>query len=74
MKAEISHHGFDGEKRYSGVYLQQGTMITDRDWNALCDRLKQRLDNVNRSVSASGVPKSGGLLTAFTESDPANHV
>ena len=28
MKAEISHHGFTGEESYSGVYLQQGTMIT----------------------------------------------
>ncbi len=73
MKAEISHHGFTAEDSYSGVYLQQGTMITDRDWNALCDRLKERLDNVNRAVSASGVPK-GGLLTGFADSGGPNHL
>ncbi|MCP4308642.1 MAG: hypothetical protein GY788_27970, partial [bacterium] len=62
MKAEISHHGFVKEARYSGVYLQQGTMITDRDWNALCDRLKQRIDTVGDHTGGTGVPGDDGVL------------
>lgn len=71
MKAEISHHGFAGQESYSGVYLQQGTMITDRDWNALCDRLKQRIDMLGSKTAGTGTPKSGGLLTDVVLSKPA---
>ena len=33
MKTQISRDSFNSDKRYSGVYLQQGRMITDADWN-----------------------------------------
>lgn len=70
MKAEISHHGFLNEARYSGVYLQQGRMITDRDWNALCDRLKARIDTVGAHTGGTGIPREDGLLSGFAKSGP----
>lgn len=65
MKAELSHHGFIAEKEYSAVYLQQGTMITDRDWNALCDRLRQRFERLGAITAGTGAPAGGGLLSEF---------
>ena len=73
MKAEISHHGFKDENHYTGVYLQQGRMITDRDFNALCDRLKAQLENVGDKAIGTGIPKESGLLSSFVpDNDPAS--
>jgi hypothetical protein len=67
MKAEISNLGVPGGPRVSGVYLQQGRMITDRDWNALCDALSARLAEVASTTLDAGAPRRGGLLTGFVE-------
>lgn len=57
MKIQISRDGFRADKRYSGVYQQQGRMITDRDWNELVDILKTRLDEGLADVVGNGLPR-----------------
>ncbi len=60
MKTQISRHSFDAGKRYSGVYQQQGRMITDADWNELSEIAKRRLDATVDDAVTSGTPKAGG--------------
>ena len=56
MKTQISNHNHQPEKRYSGVYQQQGRMVTDADWNELNDIIKQRVNDALRDIVGSGVP------------------
>ena len=51
MKTQISRDSFLPEQRYSGVYLQQGRMILDADWNELTDIQKAQLVNAARCHS-----------------------
>lgn len=69
MKAEISNYGYRQSDRYSGVYQQQGRMLTDRDWNDFAEIVKHRLDAALRRVVESGAPRGGGILDldAITE-------
>jgi len=62
MKTEISRNSHDPEKRYSGVYQQQGRMITDADWNELVDIVKARLNDALTDAIGSGVPENGGII------------
>lgn len=57
MKTQISRDGFRADRRYSGVYQQQGRLITDSDWNELVDIVKDRLDQALVDVVGSGSPK-----------------
>ena len=50
MKTQISRDSFLPEQRYSGVYLQQGRMILDADWNELTDIQKAQLVNALRDA------------------------
>ena len=68
MKAQISNDSFRKEKRFSGVYQQQGRMITDADWNELVEIIKQRQAGALDNVVRSGVPKDDGVLS-IEESD-----
>ncbi|MCG8421113.1 MAG: DUF6519 domain-containing protein [Proteobacteria bacterium] len=43
MKAQISRLSQQLRRRYSGVYQQQGRMLTDADWNELMDIVKQHV-------------------------------
>ena len=61
MKTQISRDTFDTEQRYSGVYLQQGRMILDADWNELTDIEKRRLTDALKDA-ISGTNKSGGAI------------
>jgi len=61
MKTQISKKTFDAEKRYSGVYQQQGRMLTDADWNNLVDVLKGQLAEALKDVVGNGSPRSGAL-------------
>ncbi len=61
MKTQISRNSLQPGKRYSGVYQQQGRMITDADWNELTDLDKHRLWNALRDAIGSGAPTAGGL-------------
>ena len=56
MKTQISRNSHDPNKRYSGVYQQQGRMITDADWNELVSIVRQRADEALRDVVGSGAP------------------
>ena len=58
MKTEISRDSHQPEKRYSGVYQQQGRMLTDADWNELVEILKERLNDALKDVVGS---KEGGV-------------
>lgn len=61
MKTDISRISHRTEQRYSGVYQQQGRMLTDADWNELVDILKAQLRDALRCVVGSGTPSLGGL-------------
>lgn len=67
MKTEISRDSFQALKRYSGVYQQQGRMLTDADWNELVDILKLQLDEALKDVvgieqgSMGGTPRHRAL-------------
>ena len=61
MKTQISRDSYPGENRYSGVYLQQGRMITDADWNELVETIKHHLRQALGDAVASGAPRHGGL-------------
>ncbi len=58
MKTEISRDSHQPEKRYSGVYQQQGRMLTDADWNELVEILKNRLNDALKDVVGC---KEGGI-------------
>jgi hypothetical protein len=66
MKTQISRNSFKAEKRYSGVYQQQGRMITDDDWNNLVDVLKGHLAEALKDVVGTGSPRSGEVTGAVT--------
>ena len=73
MKAELSHHGFINQNKMTGVYLQQGRMITDRDFNALCEILKAQFENIGDKSIGTGVPRHDGLLYNFiSDQTPAS--
>ncbi|MBN1655973.1 MAG: hypothetical protein JXA30_19555 [Deltaproteobacteria bacterium] len=62
MKAQISRDSFQEEKTYSGVYQQQGRMLTDADWNEMVRILKHRMDKTVGASIDSGSPRDGGIL------------
>lgn len=62
MKTQISRDSYRPAQRYSGVYQQQGRMITDADWNELVDILKGRLVESVASLSGKGAPRVGGAV------------
>lgn len=61
MKTQISKKSFNAAKRYSGVYQQQGRMLTDADWNTLVDLLKRQLTEALKDVVGNGSPRGGAL-------------
>ncbi len=60
MKTEISRDSHQSKERYSGVYQQQGRMLTDSDWNELVDILKERLNEALKDVVGSRQGSIGG--------------
>lgn len=62
MKAEISNFGLHRERRFTGVYQQMGRMLDDRDWNELCEILRDLATTVASEAIGTGVPRHGGLL------------
>lgn len=61
MKTQISRDSRQPAKRYSGVYQQQGRMLTDSDINEQVDIDKHRLEHSLEDVIGSGTPAEGGL-------------
>lgn len=70
MKTQISREGFTPTQRYSGVYQQQGRMITDADWNESEEIAKARLDEVSRDAIGTGVPRERGLRIEAVAGQP----
>ncbi len=76
MKTEISRDSHQLKKRYSGVYQQQGRMLTDADWNELVEILKDRLNDALKDVVGSkeggigGTPRHRALKVIKASSDP----
>lgn len=61
MKTQISRESFQPDKRYSGVYEQQGRMLTDADWNELVTVLKGELAASLVDVVGNGSPAAAAL-------------
>lgn len=61
MKSKISRNSFDPSKRYSGVYQQQGSLITDADWNEMQIISLHRLESALSDIVGTGVPNGNGL-------------
>ncbi len=61
MKTQISKNSFDKDKRYSGIYQQQGRMLTDADWNNLVDLLKSQLADSLEDIIGKGSPRNNAL-------------
>lgn len=59
MKTQISRWSHDPKKRRSGIYQQQGRMITDADLNELVELFKQRVDDALGDLVGSGLPRTG---------------
>lgn len=70
MKTQISRDSFNRDKRYSGVYLQQGRMITDADWNEETEISRQRLADALADAVTSGVPRDNGLRLEAVAGQP----
>ncbi len=58
MNPQISRDSHDPQKRYSGVYQQQGRMLTDADWNELVEIVKARVDEAVAAIVGSGSPRN----------------
>ncbi|NTU41597.1 MAG: hypothetical protein HGA78_00800 [Nitrospirales bacterium] len=71
MKTDISRWSLDPKKNYSGVYQQQGRMISDADWNELVEILKLEIRDSLKDVVGSGgtkaVIQSDGKISAKAE-------
>jgi hypothetical protein len=70
MKTQISRDGYRRDKRYSGVYQQQGRLITDSDWNELVDTVKARVDDALIDVVGTGSPKTGAAGIVMSGTTP----
>jgi len=69
MKAEISHPGYRPARHFTGVYHQLGRMLLDRDFNELCDILREQATTVAAEAIGTGVPDHDGLVVA-EDDDP----
>ena len=67
MKTELSRIAQIKNKRYSGVYQQQGRMLTDADWNQLNEIIKAQLHNSMADTLGDGSPRNKGMIK-ITES------
>jgi hypothetical protein len=61
MKTQISRWTDTPGKRRSGIYQQQGRMISDADLNELMELLKRRVDEALLDVVGSGTPRAADV-------------
>jgi len=73
MKTQISRDTHRPAKRYSGVYQQQGRMITDSDWNELVEILRRRLGEALRDVVDDGAPRERAVELVDAPADADGH-
>jgi hypothetical protein len=57
MKTDISRWSIQPDQHYSGVYQQQGRMISDADWNELVEIVKLEIRDSLKDVIGSGSPQ-----------------
>jgi hypothetical protein len=62
MKALISRDSHRPDQRYSGVYHNQGAMITDADLDERSGITRDRTDNLGNDAIRDGVPAVGGAV------------
>ncbi|MEL6884221.1 MAG: DUF6519 domain-containing protein [Pseudomonadota bacterium] len=62
MKTQLSQFPETLHQPYSGVYQQQGRMITDADWNAATEVGRNNLTWSMDDVVGSGTPEQGGII------------
>jgi len=74
MKTQISNNSFQTGKDYSGVYLQQGRMITDADWNELTDIEKARLSSALADLVDGGAPRGSDGLRIIADPEGSTNV
>jgi len=70
MKTQISRWTDDPAKRRSGIYQQQGRMISDADLNELVELLKRRVDAALGEVVGNGVPRTPGAGVGLVSDGP----
>jgi Family of unknown function (DUF6519) len=61
MKTQISRDSFQPDKRYSGIYQQQGRMLTDADWNEQVGISREQLLQALLDVIGNGAPRIGAV-------------
>ncbi len=62
MKTQLSQFPVTLHRPYSGVYQQQGRMITDADWNAAIQVGRNALGDSLMDVIGTGTPDDGGII------------
>ena len=62
MKAQISRESHRPSLRYSGVYHNQGAMVTDADLDERSEIDRMRTDNLGNDTVRDGVPAVGGAV------------
>lgn len=67
MKTQLSRFPQTLHRPFSGVYQQQGRMITDADWNAATQISKDRLDRALADVIGNGTPEQGGIIAGSAD-------
>ncbi len=71
MKTQISRYLRESDQRYDAVHQQQGRVLTDADWNALVEALRETLRQGNRQALGSGLPAGDGLLAIDGKGRPS---
>ncbi len=62
MKAQISRESHRPSLRYSGVYHNQGAMVTDADLDERSEIDRTRTNNLGNDTVRDGVPAVGGAV------------
>jgi len=70
MSRSISREGFNELKNYLGVYLQQGRVILDSDWNENQDIAVSFLRRLNREAIGDGSPNTGFTISPVIPPPP----
>lgn len=71
MSRSISREGFNELKNYLGVYLQQGRVILDSDWNENQDIAVSFLRRLNREALGEGSPNTGFYISPVIPEMPS---
>ena len=71
MATAISRDSFNELKNYLGVYLQQGRVILDSDWNENQDIAVSFLRRLSREALGEGSPNRGFAIDPVFPPPPA---